>query len=117
MLKSFFKKKNLQSKRTHIILEKIYGIGKKRSKDIFSHFGITKNCTLQELYFEEISKIDEFIKKKYKINKELSLETKKYIKKMINIKSYKGLRHLQGYPVRGQRTHSNSKTQRKFKIK
>jgi small subunit ribosomal protein S13 len=95
-------------------LSYIYGLGTKKSLFVCKTLGFSKNLKINDLTNEQINKIITFIPF---LKLELASDLKKLktlkMKKLIHIKSYKGLRKNQGFPIRGQRTHTNGKTARK----
>ena len=95
-------------------LANIYGLGSTCSEKICKKLGFSKNYKIQNLTNEQIFQITKLIELEYIL---LTNELKKInsinLKKLITIKSYKGLRRLQGLPIRGQRTHTNAKTAKK----
>ena len=103
-----------ETKSVFYVLAYIYGIGKSNSLIICRKLGFSKNFKLENLSKEQLNKLVHTIDS---MNIELGSDLKKLklmsFKKLILIKSYKGFRRNQGLPVRGQRTHTNSKTARK----
>ena len=99
-------------KRVEIALTYIYGIGRSRSVEILKETKINPNSKLKELSEDEIGKLRKFIDKEYIVEGELRSKTSMSIKRLMDIKSYRGLRHKRGLPVRGQRTKTNSKTRK-----
>lgn len=96
-------------------LIKIYGIGNNNAEKICRHFGFLKKIRVKDLTQNDWSNILKYIrKKKLKIEKDLKKKLKFNISNLVNIRNYRGLRHFKGHPVRGQRTHSNSRTQKKL---
>ena len=99
-----------------ISLQQIFGIGKSTSKKICNSLGFSINLKIKNLTDSQVS---ELIEKVESLNLILSSDLKKNLSlnyaKQVSIKSYRGLRKLEGLPVRGQRTHSNAKTSRKKK--
>ena len=97
-------------------LTKVYGIGKKQSSIICKKLGFSTNCKVIELSHEQTNELIKLIENS---NLVLSNDLKKlqvlFLKKLINIKAYKGLRKILGLPIRGQRTHTNAKTARRFR--
>lgn len=97
-------------------LQKIYGIGKQHSFLFCKQLGFSKNLKTSELSKDQIIKL---IKKIANSDIIVTNELKKLqiflLQNLINIKSYRGLRRLQGLPIRGQRTHTNSKTSKRRK--
>lgn len=99
-------------KRLEIALTYIYGIGRFAALDILNRAQISPSKLPKELKSEEIGRIREELEKKYKVEGELRRETMFNIKRLKDIGSYRGTRHLRGLPVRGQRTKTNSRTRR-----
>ncbi|MEK7162409.1 MAG: 30S ribosomal protein S13 [Patescibacteria group bacterium] len=99
-------------KRLEIALTYIYGIGRWAALDILNRAQISPSKLPKELKSEEIGRIREELEKKYKVEGELRRETMFNIKRLKDIGSYRGTRHLRGLPVRGQRTKTNSRTRR-----
>lgn len=95
-------------------LQKIYGIGEYQASHICKVLGFSKNLKTSEMSQEQIFKLVKVVEKSNMI---LTSELKKLqalsLKNLVEIKSYKGLRRLKGLPVRGQRTHTNSRTSRR----
>jgi small subunit ribosomal protein S13 len=104
-------------KSTLIGLTYIKGIGFSRSKIICASLNISLTTKLGDLSAYEIKGITDFIDSYYIIANKLSREKLNNIKNLIKISSYRGFRHVKGLPSRGQRTHTNAKTSRKFKVK
>ena len=92
----------------------IYGIGKANSSLICKKLGFSRNLTVKDLSKEQIGKLIKIIES---LNTEVAGDLLKSrlltAKKLVSIKSYRGLRRYQGLPVRGQRTHTNARTSRK----
>jgi len=99
-------------KRVEFGLTLIYGIGWSRAKEILKATGIDGNKKIGRLSEEELKKINEFIEKNYKVEGNLKEEINENIKRLKEIGSYRGIRHIKGLPVRGQRTRSNARTKR-----
>lgn len=99
-------------KRLEIALTYIYGIGRFAALDILNRAQVAPSKLSKELKSEEIGRIREELEKKYKVEGELRRETMFNIKRLKDIGSYRGTRHLRGLPVRGQRTKTNSRTRR-----
>ena len=90
----------------------IYGIGWSRARQILTATGIDKNKKVSQLSEGEIKKITEFIDKNYRVEGDLREEINENIKRLKEIGCYRGIRHIKGLPVRGQRTRSNARTKR-----
>jgi small subunit ribosomal protein S13 len=106
-----------KNKATSIGLTYIKGIGLTRAKIICSKLNISETTKLGDLSKESIKAITYFIDNNYTIGTKLVRKKVNNIKRLIKISSYRGFRHVKGLPCRGQRTHTNAKTSRKFKIK
>ncbi len=100
------------NKRIEIALTYIYGIGRSSSKKILAEAGIDPNKRTYQLTPEEIARIREIIDKNYKVEGELRKEVAMNIKRLIDLGTYRGLRHRLGLPVRGQRTRCNARTRK-----
>jgi len=101
-----------RDKRVEIALTYIYGIGRSTSKRILEQTGINPNTRMRNLTEEEIGRLREMIEKHYKVEGDLRREVALNIKRLIEIGSYRGLRHRRGMPVRGQRTKTNARTRK-----
>jgi small subunit ribosomal protein S13 len=101
-----------KDKRVEISLQYIYGIGPASSRRILSSSGISPDTKVKDLSEQEVSRIREIIDKEYKVEGGLRKEINLNIKRLIEIGSYRGLRHRRGLPVRGQRTRTNARTKR-----
>jgi small subunit ribosomal protein S13 len=97
-------------------LTQIFGIGRFQSLQICKKLGFSANCRLATLTPDQIAKLIKFIESlNLLINNNLRKSKIILAKKLIQIKSYRGIRRLRGLPVRGQRTHTNAKTASKFR--
>jgi small subunit ribosomal protein S13 len=101
-----------KDKRIEIALSYLYGIGPTLSKKILAQTGVNPDTRVKDLTDEEINRIREVIDKGYKVEGDLRKEINFNIKRLIEIGSYRGLRHRRGLPVRGQRTKTNARTKR-----
>ena len=112
----FLETKLPDNKSVFVSLTYVYGIGFHTSNLICKKFGLSPNLKLKNLSSDQIVELLKLIDS---LNLPLNNELKKIktlsLKKLINIKSYRGLRRLKGLPVRGQRTHTNAKSSRKNK--
>ena len=97
-------------KRIVIALTYVYGIGPSTSRKILKTLDIDSNIRTKELPAEQANKLRDEIEKKYKVEGELKHEVKTNIKRLKDIGSYRGTRHMKGLPVHGQRTKTNSRT-------
>ncbi len=100
------------SKRLVIALTYILGIGKKFASDICSAVSIDKNKRVNDLTEDEIIKIRECIDKSYVVEGDLRRSVSNNIKRLTDLGCYRGLRHRNKLPVRGQRTHTNARTRK-----
>lgn len=101
-----------RDKRVEAALPYIFGIGLTRSKDILASTGVNPDTRVRDLTEEEIAKLREAIDKNYKVEGDLQREIQQNIKRLIDIGSYRGLRHRRGLPVRGQNTQTNARTRK-----
>lgn len=100
-----------KEKRVEVALTYIYGVGNTTAKKILKELGIDLNTRVKDIPEEVINKLRTRVEK-LKIEGELRREKSGNIKRLREIKAYRGLRHLKGLPVRGQRTKTNSRTVR-----
>jgi len=100
------------NKRIVIALTYIYGIGRSLSNKILAQAKINTDVRANKLTPEEINRLREIIQKGLKIEGELQREKMMNIKRLKDIGSYRGIRHIKGLPVRGQRTKTNTRTVR-----
>jgi small subunit ribosomal protein S13 len=101
-----------KDKRIEVALTYLYGIGPTLSKKIMEQTGVNPDTRVKDLTDEEINRIREVIDKGYKVEGDLRKEINFNIKRLIEVGSYRGLRHRRGLPVRGQRTKTNARTKR-----
>ena len=101
-----------RNKRVEIALTYIYGIGLTSSKEILEKTGVAPSVRSDDLTDTQVKKIRDVINEDYKVEGALRTEIQMNIKRLIDIGSYRGLRHRRGLPVRGQRTHTNARTRR-----
>jgi len=104
-------------KKIVIGLTQLKGIGLTRAKIICAKLKIPESIKLGDLSADKVKAITDFIDNYYVIGNKLTREKTTNIKRLITISSYRGFRHVKGLPSRGQRTHTNAKTSRKFKMK
>ncbi len=100
------------NKRLVIALSYIFGIGKKFSNDICESVNIDKSKRVNSLTEDEIIKIRECIDKNYVVEGDLRRSVSSNIKRLTDLGCYRGLRHRNKLPVRGQRTHTNARTRK-----
>lgn len=101
-----------RDKRVEVSLCSIYGIGPVLSRRILAQTGVNPDTRVRDLTTEEVNRIREAIDKDYKVEGDLRKEVNLNIKRLIEIGSYRGLRHRWGLPVHGQRTKTNARTKR-----
>lgn len=99
-------------KQIDIALTYIYGIGLSSSRKILAEAGVKPSIKASELSAEELNRLKEIIEKKYKVEGDLKREVMMNIKRLKDIGSWRGLRHIKKLPVRGQRTRTNTRTVR-----
>jgi len=101
-----------EKKQIEIALTYIFGIGLPLSRKILVEAKIKPSLRASELSAEEINKLKEIIEKKYKVEGELKREVMMNVKRLKDIGTWRGLRHIKRLPVRGQRTRTNTRTVR-----
>ena len=101
-----------EQKQIESALTYIYGIGRSLSRKILAETKINPQTKASQLSAAEVNKLKEVIEKNYKIEGELRRERMMNIKRLKDIGSWRGVRHIKGLPVRGQRTKTNSRTVR-----
>ena len=101
-----------RNKRSVIGLTYIYGIGRARSMSILARAGVDPNKKVNDLAEEEVAKIRQIIEEEGSVEGDLRKETAMSIRRLIEIGSYRGLRHRRSLPVHGQRTHTNARTRK-----
>jgi small subunit ribosomal protein S13 len=101
-----------KNKRLDIALRYVYGIGPVISGEIIKELFLDPAKRVKDLTEEEVSKINNLIMKNLKVEGDLRREIQSNIKRLIEIGSYRGLRHRRNLPVRGQRTKTNARTRR-----
>ena len=100
------------NKRVVIALRYIYGIGPENAKEVCKKIGIAEGKRVNQLTDSEVLQIREVIDRDYVVEGDLRREVSVNIKRLIDLSSYRGLRHRKGLPVRGQRTHTNARTRK-----
>lgn len=101
-----------REKRLEIALTYIYGIGRSLSNKILAETGIDPDTRVRDLTESEVSKLRSYIDKNLIVEGDLRRETALNIKRLIEIGSYRGIRHRRGLPVRGQRSNTNARTRK-----
>jgi small subunit ribosomal protein S13 len=110
-----FNKTISNSKSILYSLRVLYGINEYQSKKICKNVGINPQITLNKLKNYQVNRLINYINKNLKIEQVLRQSKKNKLNDLLEIKSIRGIRQNSGLPVRGQRTHTNAKTSRKFK--
>ena len=100
-----------REKRVVISLTYIYGIGSSRAAEILEKAGVSESTRVRDLTEDELNKIREVVDT-YKIEGDLRREQNLNIKRLMEIASYRGIRHRRGLPVRGQHTNNNARTRK-----
>lgn len=101
-----------RDKRVEVALTYIFGIGNSTAQKIISATGVNPDTRVRDLTEDEVSKLRDAIDKTVKVEGDLRREISLNIKRLIEIGSYRGLRHRRGLPVRGQRTKTNARTRK-----
>jgi len=101
-----------KNKRMEIALMYIYGIGRSKSRDILGKAGVSFDKKTDDLADSEITSIRNVIDKEHKVEGDLRREVSMSVKRLMDLGTYRGLRHRKGLPVRGQRTHTNARTRK-----
>jgi small subunit ribosomal protein S13 len=101
-----------REKRVEIGLTYLYGIGRTRSRKTLTETGISPETRVRDLTEDEITRLRDYIGQNYTVEGELRREVQLSIKRLVDIGSYRGLRHRRNLPVRGQRTRTNSRTRK-----
>ena len=101
-----------RTKRVEVGLTYIYGIGRKRSNDILGEAGVSGDVRVKDLSEDDVRKISRVIEEQGRVEGDLHKAISLDIKRLIEIGSYRGMRHRRNLPVRGQRTHTNARTKK-----
>ena len=101
-----------KNKRGEIGLTYILGIGRSRANKILSEAGIDKDIKVQDWNDDQVAKIRQIINDNFKVEGELRSEVSMNIKRLMDIGCYRGIRHRNGLPVRGQKTKNNARTRK-----
>lgn len=113
----YFLNTNLDPKyKMYTALTKIYGLGKYQSAQICDELGISPEKRIKQLNALELEKLSNLITQNYEIGSDIKQSRLQNVTRLIKIGAYRGFRHSDGLPVRGQKTHGNSRTARKVKI-
>ncbi|MDQ3005370.1 MAG: 30S ribosomal protein S13 [Chloroflexota bacterium] len=101
-----------RNKRVEIGLTYLFGIGPTRANAILTHTKVNPDIRVKDLSEADVAAIREYITKNYKVEGDLRREVQLSIKRLIEIGSYRGMRHRRNLPARGQRTRTNSRTRK-----
>lgn len=101
-----------KNKRMIVALTYIFGIGPTKSKQILEATGINPSTRVYQLQDDEVSRLREEIDRNHRVEGDLRREVQLNIKRLMEIGTYRGLRHRRGLPARGQRTRTNARTRR-----
>ncbi len=101
-----------RNKRIEIALTYIYGIGRSTANRILGEAGVSPDTRSDQLTDSEVASIRDVITRKYKVEGDLRKEVAMNIKRLMDLQTYRGLRHRRSLPVRGQRTHTNARTRK-----
>ncbi|HWC01490.1 MAG TPA: 30S ribosomal protein S13 [Methylomirabilota bacterium] len=101
-----------RDKRGEVALTYILGIGRSSSRRILSRAGVDLNRRVREWTEDEVGRVREVIEREQRVEGDLRREVTMNVKRLMDIGSYRGIRHRKGLPVRGQRTHTNARTRK-----
>jgi len=101
-----------RDKRIEVALTYIYGIGSSRSRALLAQTGVSPDTRVRDLTEEETIRLRDVLADNYRVEGDLRREVTGNIKRLMEIGSYRGLRHRRGLPVRGQRTSTNARTRK-----
>lgn len=101
-----------RDKRVDVALSYIYGVGPTTSAKILAQTGVDPATRVRDLTESEVSKLRDVIEREYRVEGDLRRQVAMNIRRLIEIGSYRGLRHRRGLPVRGQRTSTNARTRK-----
>lgn len=104
-----------RNKRVEVGLTYLYGIGPTRAREILAQAKVNPDVRVKDLSESDVAAIREYISKHFTVEGDLRREVQMSIKRLIEIGSYRGLRHRRNLPVRGQRTKTNSRTRKGVK--
>lgn len=101
-----------REKRVEAALPYIFGIGPSLSRRILTEAKVSPDTRVRELTEDEVARLREVIDRDYRVEGDLRVEVQRNVKRLIEIGTYRGLRHRRGLPVRGQRTKTNARTRK-----
>jgi len=101
-----------REKRVEIGLTSIFGVGRSRAREVLQMAGVSPDTRVRDLTEQEVSALSSAIQQNFKVEGELRREISGNVKRLVDIGTYRGLRHRRGLPVRGQRTRTNARTRK-----
>jgi small subunit ribosomal protein S13 len=101
-----------REKRVVIALTYIYGIGPTSSRQVLANAGVSEETRVRDLTEDEVNRLRELVERRYKVEGDLRREVSMNVKRLMEIGSYRGIRHRRNLPVRGQRTKTNARQRR-----
>ena len=101
-----------RDKKVEIGLTYIYGIGRSTARDIIKETGVSPDLRIRDLTDADVNRLRQIIERDHRVEGALRTEIAMNIKRLMDIGSYRGIRHRRGLPVRGQRTHTNARTKK-----
>jgi small subunit ribosomal protein S13 len=101
-----------REKKVEIGLTYIFGIGRATARKILADTGVSPDLRIRELGDGDVNRLRQAIERDYRVEGALRTEVAMNIKRLMDIGSYRGIRHRRGLPVRGQRTHTNARTEK-----
>lgn len=101
-----------REKKVEIGLTYIFGIGRSTARKIVESSGVNADLRVRDLNDNDVNKLRQAIERDYRVEGALRTEVAMNIKRLMDIGSYRGIRHRRGLPVRGQRTHTNARTKK-----
>jgi small subunit ribosomal protein S13 len=100
------------NKRVEVAIQRIHGIGPTLALKVLQTAGVADNPRVRDLVEADLNRIREIVDKEYKVEGDLRREVNMNVRRLMDIGSYRGLRHRRGLPARGQRTKTNARTKR-----
>ena len=101
-----------RDKRGEVALTYIFGVGRSSARRILTHAGVDMNRRVREWTEDETGRVREVLEREQRVEGDLRREVTMNIKRLMDIGSYRGIRHRKGLPLRGQRTHTNARTRK-----
>jgi small subunit ribosomal protein S13 len=101
-----------RDKKVEIGLTYIFGVGRTTAREILEKTGVNSSLRVRDLTDADVNRLRQAIEKDYRVEGALRTEVAMNIKRLMDIGSYRGIRHRRGLPVRGQRTHTNARTKK-----